>query len=140
MRLVPTRMNLLNDVLDRSYLDSFVRKNSSSIMRTDISEKDGNYLLAIDMPGLTKEDITINLQHGYLTVSGNKEDVKETKDDNGNIIRKERNSGYCTRSYYIGDEYSTKDITAKCENGELRIAIKAKDQKELEEKSSILID
>lgn len=140
MRLLPTRLSLIDEILNTGFNDSFFRKTSSNIMKTNISEKDGSYLLDIELPGYKKEEIKIDLEQGYLTITANKEESKEEKDNKGNIIHQERITGCNSRSYYIGDDYTEEDIAAKYDNGELQISIKAKDQKEIEEKKTIMIE
>ena len=74
-------MNLMskNDFFDDAFglLDSSFFKNSNNIMKTDISVKDGNYIIEIDVPGLRKEDITIDYDNGYVTISASKEEKKK---------------------------------------------------------------
>ncbi|MFV0255375.1 MAG: Hsp20/alpha crystallin family protein [Erysipelotrichaceae bacterium] len=139
MKLIPFRNSLLDDFFDAKFYDSFPT-NSVNSMKTDISEKDGNYLLDIELPGYKKEDINVSLKDGYLNVSASTNNTSETKDDEGNIIRRERSRGSVTRSYYLGKDYSQEDISAKYDNGELKITIKAVDQQVIAEKHSIAID
>lgn len=89
-------------------------------MKTDISETDKNYLLAVDMPGFNKDEISVTLENGYLTVSANKSEEKE-EDEKGYIYR-ERKTGGCSRSFYLGD-VAEEGITAKYENGTLNIEV-----------------
>ena len=57
-------------------------------MKTDIKEKDGNYLLDIELPGYGKENVSAELKDGYLTISAKKEESKEEKDEEGNFYQK----------------------------------------------------
>ena len=135
MRYVPARLSLIDDMFG----NSFYKRNQITTMKTDITEKDGSYLFAIELPGFTKEEISIELDEGYLTVSAEKSESEEVKDDQGNVIRQERYSGRYSRSYYIGKLYSDEDITANLENGELKITIKAKSEEEIVTKKTIAI-
>ena len=73
------------------------------IMKTDIKETDNNYELEIDLPGFTKDEIKISLEDGYVTVSAEKDtEVEENEKKNKKYIRKERYSGACKRSFYVG--------------------------------------
>ena len=79
--------------------------SQTGVLKTDIVEKDGNYVLSMEVPGYKKEDIQIELTEGYLKVTATKHSNTDEKDDNGRIIRKERYSGTQSRSFYVGDNY-----------------------------------
>lgn len=83
MRYYPIFENLFDDFFTT---DS---QGTSSVMKTDIVEKDGNYELSIEMPGVKKEDIQIKLQDKYLNVTVSHNTNKENKDKEGRI-RQER--------------------------------------------------
>ena len=92
-------------------------------MKTDILEKDGNYLVEIDLPGYRKEDLHAELKDGYLTIRAEKNDTKEEKDDKGNCVFSERYTGTCARSFYVGSEVHEEDIKASFENGSFKLVI-----------------
>ena len=109
-------------------------------MRTDIVEKDGTYFMKVDMPGYKKEDIKAELRDGYLTISAGSDDTKEEKDDEGNVVYRERHSGECRRSYFVGKHLSEEDIKASFENGVLNIEFPSEEKKpQVEEKKIIAI-
>jgi HSP20 family protein len=109
------------DIFDRM-LQPMVR---TPYMSTDISETDKAYLFSIDMPGFNKEDISITVEDGYLSVSANKSEVKE--DNNNGYIYRERRTGSCSRNFYIG-AVNEDSITAKYENGILNITVPKSDK------------
>ena len=78
MMMVP-RKNGFN-IFDEVFNDPFFTKKENKLMKTDVREKDGNYVLEIDLPGYNKEDIRIDLTDGYLTVTAKREENKEEKD------------------------------------------------------------
>ncbi|MCR5447790.1 MAG: Hsp20/alpha crystallin family protein [Erysipelotrichaceae bacterium] len=135
MRFAPAR----NDLFDSFFDDMFPTFNTASVMRTDIREKDGNYLLDIDLPGYKKEDIKISLYNGNLTIQAEHNDSKEEKDAKGNVIRQERYSGTCSRTFYVGESIRESDIHAGYENGILTLQIPTEQKKEAEEKKYINI-
>ncbi len=135
MRFTPAR----NDLFDSFFDDMFPTFNTASVMRTDIREKDGNYLLDIDLPGYKKEDIKISLYNGNLTIQAEHNDSKEEKDAKGNVIRQERYSGTCSRTFYVGESIRESDIHAAYENGILTLQIPTEQKKEAEEKKYINI-
>ena len=110
------------------------------MMKTDIREKDGNFILDMELPGFKKEDIQMELKEGYLTINASRNTNKEDKDDEGNIIRQERFSGTCTRSFYVGEDITHEDIKASFGNGELKVIVPKEAPKKVEEKRFIPID
>ncbi len=133
MRYTPAR----NDLFDSFFDDMLPTYNTATVMRTDIREKDGNYLLDIDLPGYKKEDIKISLYNGNLTIQAEHNDSKEEKDAKGNVIRQERYSGTCSRTFYVGESIRESDIRAGYENGILTLQIPTEQKKEAEEKKYI---
>ena len=116
-------------------------KNASRLMKTDIKETDGSYELDIDLPGFKKDEITAELNDGYLTVSAAKGLDKDEKDKKGHYIRQERYSGAMSRTFYVGDNVKEEDIKAKFENGILSLSVpKPTEQKETETKKQIAIE
>ena len=93
------------------------------IMRTDIQEKDGSYLLEIELPGFSREDVQAELTDGKLTIIANKSDGIEKTDAKVNYIRHERHIGGCKRSFYVGVRIKEEDITAAFKDGILSIII-----------------
>lgn len=115
--------------------------NTNSLMKTDIRETDGSFELDIDMPGFSKEDLKAELKEGYLTISASTSKDNDEKDENGKYIRRERYSGSCSRSFYVGDEVKQEDIRAKFENGILKISVPKKEAKpQVEENKHIAIE
>ena len=115
-------------------------KNAKNIMKTDIKEHDGGYELDIDLPGFKKDEITIDLDNGYLTISAAKGLDKDEQDKKGKYIRKERYAGAVQRSFYVGDAVTEEDVKAKFEDGILRLSIPKKDAKAVETKKTIAIE
>ena len=128
-----------SDAFDDMFDRPFFTGNSSHVMRTDISEKDGYYLLNMELPGVKKEDIHMDLENGYLTVSASRNSNNEEKDQKGNVIRQERYAGTFSRSFYVGDEVTVQDIKASFDNGELKVTF-PKEVKTIPEKKQIMID
>ena len=131
--------NLLDDFFDmpmRSY-----RTQRENLMTTDIKEKDGNYEISMNLPGFKKEDIHAELKDGYLTISASTQSNNDEKDEEGRYIRKERYSGSCSRSFYVGDGIQETDIKAKFEDGVLKLDIpKVEAKPAVEEKHYISIE
>ena len=115
-------------------------KHAHHEMKTDVHEHDDHYEIDIDLPGFQKDELTLNLENGYLTVGAAKGLDKEHKDKKGKVIRQERYAGAMRRTFYVGEALTEEDIHAKYENGVLSLTIPKKDQKELPERKSIAIE
>ena len=114
---------------------------NSSLMSTDIKDTDGGYEVTMNLPGVKKEDVKAELKDGYLTINASSNSSKDEKDDNGHYIRRERYSGSCSRSFYVGDQVTEADIKAKFEDGTLKLLIpKIEEKPAVEEKKYIAIE
>lgn len=115
--------------------------SGNTAMKTDVKEKDGNYELAIDMPGFKKEDLKAELKDGYLTISASTNKNNDEKDKDGRYIRRERYTGSCRRSFYVGEAVTQEDIKAKFEDGILKVLVPKKEtQAKVEENKYIAIE
>jgi len=135
--------NLLDDFLDVTGFPGFTSNYSrgNNIMHTDVKEKDGSYEIAMNLPGFKKEDIQAELKDGYLTINASTDTSNDEKSGDGKYIRKERYSGSCSRSFYVGDQITQKDIRAKFEDGVLTVDVPKIDAKpSMEEKKYIAIE
>ena len=119
--------------------DPLYGKHAKNLMTTDVKELDHGYLLDVELPGFKKDEIEIQLQDGYLTISANKQIEKEEKKEKGRYIRQERYGGQCSRSFYVGD-IRPEDIQAKYEDGVLRVQIPREEESKLQKQSRISIE
>jgi HSP20 family molecular chaperone IbpA len=115
-------------------------KKTKNLMKTDIKETKTGYELSVDMPGFKKDEIQAKLENGYLTISASKGVEKNDKDKEGRYIRKERYTGQCARSFYVGDALHQEDVKAKYEDGILTLAIPKKEPAKVEQKKYIAIE
>ncbi|MBQ8994959.1 MAG: Hsp20/alpha crystallin family protein [Oscillospiraceae bacterium] len=115
-------------------------KHANRVMKTDVHEQDDHYEVDIDLPGFKKDEIKLDLENGYLTVSAAKGLDKEEKDNKGKLIRQERYTGSMSRSFYVGDNVTEEDIKAKFEDGVLKLNVPKKEAPKLPEKKTILIE
>lgn len=138
--------NLLDmfDDFDHDFMRGFGRpehvlygKNASRMMKTDVKETDEGYEVDVDLPGFTKDEIKLELNNGYLTISTEKSLNKENK---GKMLRQERYVGTMQRSFYVGSSITEEDIKAKYENGVLNLKLPRKDARKVPEKKQILIE
>ncbi len=138
MMLVP-RNNFGLDLFDEIFKDPFFeRRSGKPVMKTDIQEKDGSYVMDIDLPGFAKEDINAELKDGYMTVTATKNESNDKKDEEGNYIHRERYSGSCSRTFYVGDNVTEEDIKASFKDGTLHLVIPKEEPKKVEDQKKLI--
>ena len=128
------------DMLPMRGRDPLYGKHGKNLMKTDIRETDGSYELDVDLPGFKKDEVNVELKDGYMTISAVKGVDKDESDKKGRYIRQERYAGACSRSFYVGKDVLSSDVSAKFEDGILRISVPKVEQKKLPESSSIAIE
>lgn len=111
----------------------FDERHSKEVMKADVLDENDHYLVKVDVPSFKKEDITLSLEQGYLTITAKHESDHEEK-KHGKFIRQERYYGSYSRSFYVGEQLQEKDIKAKLENGVLQITFPKEEQKNPENK------
>lgn len=97
----------------------------SNACRTDIREEEDKYILEAEMPGFDKEDIHLDLNGDYLTLSAEHKTEKEEKDKHGKYICKERSYGSYQRRYDVS-AIDTENIHAEYKNGVLELIMPKK--------------
>ena len=108
--------------------DNFERKffgNSSANLpafRTDIKDADDKFVLEAELPGFDKEDISLDVKDGILTISAQHKEEKEDKDEKGQYIRRERRYGAFARSFDVSG-IDTEKITAAYDKGVLTLTL-----------------
>mgnify|MGYP000354601670 CR=1 FL=1 len=115
-------------------------KHAKNMMKTDVRETEDGYEVDIDLPGFKKDEITAQLQDGYLVISAAKGLDKDKKDKKGRYIRRERYAGSMTRSFYVGEGVTQEDVHAKFEDGILKLSIPKKEAQAVEQKNHIAIE
>ena len=115
-------------------------KHASHEMKTEVRETDSGYEVDIDLPGFKKDEINIQLDNGYLSISAAKGLDKDEQDKEGKYIRKERYAGSMSRSFYVRNAITQDDIKAKYESGILRLSVPKKAAEEIESAKRIAIE
>ena len=130
--------NLFDDFMDDFAFPNVDKvlygKHASNLMKTDVKETESDYEVDIDLPGFKKDEIQMQLENGYLTVSASKGLNKDEKNEDGRYVRRERYAGSVSRSFYVGENVTEKDIHPKYENGILSFKMPKDDKKAVEEK------
>ena len=142
------RDNLFDDMFDFDDFDKeFNRmmrplygKHAQNMMKTDVRETDNSYELDIDLPGFKKDEIKVELDNGYLSISAAKGLDKDEEKKDGKYIRRERYAGAMNRTFYVGDNLTQQDIQAKFEEGILKISVPKKDVQQIEQNKYIAIE
>ena len=135
------------DDFDRNFFRGFGNadralygKHAQNMMKTDVKETEEGYEVDIDLPGFKKDEIHLELNDGYLTISTEKCREKEDKNKKGRMLRQERYAGVMQRSFYVGDAITEEDVKASYESGVLHLMIPKKDAPKAPEKKTIQIE
>ena len=108
-------------------------------MKTDVKETEKGYEVAVDLPGFKKDDVTVELNNGYMTITAQKKVDKDKKNEEGKYIRREHYAGSMSRSFYVGDQLTENDIHAQMNDGILTLQIpKKEEQKQVEDKRHLV--
>ena len=119
--------------------DPLYGKHAKNLMRTDVRETEDTYELDVDLPGFKKDEVTLELKNGVLTIQAVKGLDKDETDKKGKYIRQERYAGACSRTFYVGEGVEPEDVTAKFENGILQLSIPKEAKKQLPKNTSVTI-
>lgn len=102
--------------------------NNSSNFNVDLKEDENSYTVEADLPGIKKEDIALDYENNYLTISAKRDETVEDKNkNNGNYVRRERRYGEFKRSFYI-DNIDETNVDAQFNNGVLKITLAKKNK------------
>ena len=124
----------------RSIRNPLYGKSAKNLMKTDVRETDNTYELDVDLPGFKKDEVQLDLKDGYLTISAAKGLDKDQEDKKGKYIRQERYAGACSRSFFVGEGIEPREVSAKFEDGILRVSLPKQVKKELPRNSTIAIE
>jgi HSP20 family molecular chaperone IbpA len=115
---------------------------AANMMRTDVQEHEDHYQVDIDLPGFSKDDITLELKEGYLIINAIKKVEQGEKDkESSKYICRERYVGSMSRSFFVGKEVKQEDIHARFEDGVLKLSVpKMQEGATKEEKRYIAIE
>ena len=135
------------DDFDRSFFRGFGNidhtlygKHAQHMMKTDVKELEDSYAVDVDLPGFKKDEIHLELNNGYLTISTEKTLEKDNEGKKGKMLRQERYSGVMQRSFFVGEHLTEEDIKASYDSGVLHVIIPKKDAPKAPEKKTILIE
>ena len=134
--MLPSVFN--DDLFDSFFSHPFASMNGGAyargLMKTDVRELEKTCERDVELPGFRKEDITVELDGGYLTIRAEHKENKDEKDEKGRFLRRERFAGACSRSFYVGEGLEPKDVAARFEDGMLRLSLPKETAKAPEKK------
>ena len=133
--------NLFDNFFEFPFFDDRAERKLYGSNANNLKEHKDGYELEIDLPGFQKDDLQAELKDGYLTISASKQVNKDEKEkETGKYIRRERYSGSCQRSFYVGDALTQEDIKAEFKHGILRLFVPKKEAvPEVEERKFVSI-
>lgn len=121
---VASRENFFNQLFDNFFKEDFFAPFTAmgnGGFHVDLKETAAAYAVEADLPGIKKEDINLQYANNYLTITANREEVKEDKDEE-NYLRRERHYGQFQRSFYVSNVADDK-IAAEFKDGVLKIVL-----------------
>ena len=125
MSLIPRDSLFDLDNLFNHFWSPVVSKEMSADFfspRVDIKEKKKKYEITADLPGVDKDDLSVTLEDGVLTIEASTNEEK-TEEEDGKVIRKERRSGKIMRSFNLGLDVKEADVSARFKDGVLTLTV-----------------
>ncbi len=140
---------LMPSIIGDSFLDDFFgypertyaapkQTQMNGFMQADVAESEDAYTVEMNLPGVKKENVKIELKDGYLIVNASTKREVTEEDKKTKYIRKERYSGSGSRTFYVGKELTQEDIKAKFEDGVLKLTVPKIEKKPEEPKSKYI--
>jgi HSP20 family protein len=120
VRYNPNSLGLLDNV--SSWMDDFFATPAfgrNVMPAVDVRETDSEFLMEMELPGLTEKDVEVKLENTLLTISSTKDEKKEEK-KNGYVMR-ERKSAHFSRSFVLPEDVDREKIAAEFKNGVLQL-------------------
>ncbi|GAA0121468.1 MULTISPECIES: heat shock protein Hsp18 [Clostridium] len=128
---ISKRGDMFNQLMNQFFDDDFLERFNTNSFSVDLKEDEKSYVIEADLPGIKKEDICVEYNNGYLTISAKRDELIEDKKDN--YVKKERSYGTFKRSFYV-DDIDEDNIDAKFDNGVLNIVIPKLNDGKIEKK------
>jgi len=107
-------------------------RSAEGMMKTDVTERENEYELSVELPGFKKDQIQLQLSGGYLTISASRSAGEDAGDGKSRVIRRERYVGSVRRSFHVGSALREEDVKARFEDGILTLVIPKQDSRKTE--------
>jgi HSP20 family protein len=114
--------------LSRMMEEVFGKANGGAIARCalDVTESDSEYAVSAELPGVKKDDLTVECSEGVLSIRGEKKSEREEKKERGRVL--ERTYGSFSRALRLPDDADPEQIKATFENGVLQLRIQKRQE------------
>ena len=128
MFLTKYRPNHVNSCLDPDFFSPLLRQwfepesrgdEAARLPMTNVHETDKDFVLTMEMPGVEKKNVTVNIEDDQIVVTGEKTEKTETE----GMLRREIRSEKFRRSFRLGKSIDNDNIKAKLENGVLEVTL-----------------
>ena len=110
-------------LLSHGFPSRLLNESEAWLPAVDIKREDGAYLIEMEVPGFTPDDIEVEAHDNVLTVQGERESKTESEDEESNYIRRERRYGKFVRRFNIPGGASSDNIGAQVKDGVLHVRI-----------------
>ena len=124
----------------RSMDNALYGRRAKNEMKVDVQEHETGYTIDIDLPGFKRDQISLDLENGFLTVTAEKHLDRDRKDSDGKLIHQERFAGELRRSFYVGDTLTEDDVKARYADGVLHLELPKPQEKLPDEPRRIRIE
>ena len=133
----PNFPSLLDNFFGRDMLDFDDTQRTGSMPAVNIKEGDNEYNIEVAAPGMEKDDFKLHLDNNILTISSEKEQRQEDKNDKGEYTRREFSYQSFRRSFMLPDSADSDNINASYKDGILQIDIPKKEEAKKKEPRTI---
>jgi HSP20 family protein len=122
LRSLQSEVNrLFESVFPGSMLDEEDTPSSVWSPSMDLMESDDQYHLSVDLPGISRDDVTVSVENNRLTIRGERASQSRTEDEN--ILRMERSVGTFYRAIRLPESVNEDAIKASFKNGVLSVTL-----------------
>ena len=131
--------NVLDDIFNKSISDIARSATTMNAPMVNILEADHAFIIELAAPGLTKKDFDINIEKDQLTISTSVENKVDEPENNLNYRKREFNYSAFKKSFHLPESIDAEKITAKYDNGVLKLKLEKKEEAKVKEPRTIAI-
>ena len=107
-------------------------------MKVDVRDDGDHFTLQADMPGVSRDDLKVEVNNGVMTISANYDQKKEEKDEDDRYVYRERRCGSMSRAFNV-EGIREDEISAQFKDGVLTLTLPKQEEKALPEAHTIQI-
>ncbi len=128
---------LVDELFNNDFFPKFSEWENNNLPAVNISENKDDYKIELAAPGLNKNDFKINLENDVLTISSEKEENTEEKDEQ--VMRREFNYSKFSRSFTLPETVDVDKIKASFKDGVLKLVLPKMDEAKVKPAKEIKI-